>query len=153
MKGTKGHVKGLNRATGELTICGKFPPRVDGQGLFHCDFCHHAKHWTTQNGYKYHLTKKCPANPDSLYSKKCAKTGVPPSESSGFLANCEHCGESFRSENGWRLHQNSNPSTRDGQCLIRRMQRLANRGVASNGVDNMGSGSGSIPARPGQSKV
>jgi len=112
----KGHVQGINRKTGEKTLVGRYPPRMDDQGNYHCPlaecFTKHRKcTWGTKNGYKYHLVHVCLQNPD----RKTKQSGTMP-QKAAVLAQREDCGKGFRSESGFRKHRKKNETVKNGQC-------------------------------------
>jgi hypothetical protein len=122
----KGRVAGINKATGQLTLVGMFPPTMRGP-IFHCidPRCSNEavdNGWTTQNGYKYHLLHRCYGNPNSEINKKIAagepvkalRSGIPP-----YFQRCEFCSQGFTSANGYQKHKYENESTMDGRCANR----------------------------------
>lgn len=72
-----GHIEGINRKTGESTLVGRYPGRIDENGNYWCldEECNRIVkqgNWTTKNGYKYHLTECCLQNPASKRRKEMA---------------------------------------------------------------------------------
>lgn len=119
-----GHIAGYNRKTGEQTLVGKYPPLFK-DGTYTCpnEKCRELTGkdtlWTTKNGYKYHLLNNCLQNPESVRSIKLMNGGmdlVKTSTKSTYFRECA-CGAPFISENGFRLHQESNESTKEGRCI------------------------------------
>ena len=119
-----GHVSGYNRKTGELTLVGEYPPAVIN-GIYYCplekcrELCGKDSSWTTKNGYKYHLINVCLQNPNSKRSQKLNQSGgevVEKPVKNVFWKECI-CGAHFKSENGFKMHQRENASTKDGKCL------------------------------------
>lgn len=140
-----GHIAGYNRKTGELTLVGLYPPRFH-HGVYTCpdEKCREINgkdtHWTTKNGYKYHLMNCCLQNPDSERSKKLREGGLDLKPvKNGFSKECV-CGAHFKSENGFKLHQDSNMSTKDGRCVekARRKENRSPNSVPIAGNSNMG---------------
>lgn len=129
-----GHVSGYNRKTGELTLVGEYPPTVIN-GLYYCplakcrELCGKDSSWTTKNGYKYHLMNVCLQNPNSKRSVKLSQTGEESVEKpvkTAFWKKCI-CGGHFKSENGFKLHQRENASTKDGKCLEKMRRKGTNK--------------------------
>ena len=124
--GRKGHLAGINRKTGKLTLVGSFPPDIIDDH-FYCrdELCNQVNKGydvTSKNGYKYHLKNVCLGNPNSLQALRRAAGFV--DEKGGkvttFSQNCDDCGATFRSEIGYRKHREENPSTKNGKCSERR---------------------------------
>jgi hypothetical protein len=129
-----GHVSGYNRKTGELTLVGEYPPTVIN-GVYYCplakcrELCGKDSSWTTKNGYKYHLINVCLQNPNSKRSIKLSQGGEEAVEKpvkNAFWKKCI-CGGHFKSENGFKLHQKENASTRDGKCLEKMRRKGGNK--------------------------
>jgi hypothetical protein len=119
-----GHVSGYNRKTGELTLVGEYPPTTVN-GIYYCplpkcrELCGKDSSWKTKNGYKYHLINACLQNPNSKRSIKISQCGDEAVEKpvKNILWKKCICGAHFKSENGFKLHQTENVSTRDGKYL------------------------------------
>lgn len=129
-----GHVSGYNRKTGELTLVGEYPPTVIN-GIYYCplakcrELCGKDSSWTTKNGYKYHLINVCLQNPNSKRSIKLSQGGeeaVDKPVKNAFWKECI-CGGHFKSENGFKLHQRENASTKDGKCLEKMRRKGSNK--------------------------
>jgi len=127
--GRSGHVSGVNRKTGELTLVGRFPPIEGGIDEFYCPhpLCHKkrgGRYWGTKNGYKYHLINNCFRNPESnVFKKLAAGEKSQKAKTNAIVATCE-CGQLFRSENGYRMHLEQNKTTHSGQCVERMRRRM-----------------------------
>ena len=137
--GRSGHVNGVNRKTGELTLVGRFPPIEAGIDEFYCPhpLCHAkrgGRFWGTKNGYKYHLINNCYQNPESKFFKKLAAgEALQKAKVNGFVAICE-CGQLFKSENGYRMHSEQNKTTHSGQCVDRMRRRMERKGELRDGL-------------------
>jgi hypothetical protein len=117
------HIAGINRKTGEPTLVAIYPPCFKN-GIYTCPDlkCRESNvkdaKWTTKNGYKYHLIKCCLQNPNSSRSIKLRGGELKSKGSKDSILKCA-CGASFKSENGFKLHRESNMSTKDGRCMER----------------------------------
>jgi len=147
-RGRTGHIIGFDHSTGQPTLCGKYPPVIDAAtGTFYCRVCTGEEHhWTTKNGYKYHLMNSCPQNEESVYSLRLRNGGggkYPPKRvTPPFEGRCRYCGMLFRSENGLKMHEQKNETTRNGKCTERRMHR---NGGSPNGSGRGVNGVGTNP--------
>ena len=118
-------LEGVNRETGQLTLVGKYPPIKLGAELYACPHpsCISAGEgpWSTKNGYKYHLLKVCPQNPDSRDSMEVKEgKSVRNSCKNGEQYMCCDCGKTLTTKNGYDQHRGSNPTTRNGLCALKR---------------------------------
>jgi hypothetical protein len=122
----KGHMSGIDRKTGKLTLVGRFPPEIGPDGNFRCrdPVCNEInKNWdvSTKNGYKYHLKNVCPGNPNSVQSLRQTAGQVSKTGNVGcYSEKCGDCGKNFKCEEGFRKHREENPTTKDGKCRERR---------------------------------
>jgi hypothetical protein len=127
-KRRNGHIPGINRQTGQLTVIGRYPPLILEPSLYACPKCwsstdHANSSWHTRNGYKYHLNHVCLGNPQSTASirKKVAEeAGLEPVRVSprkkDVLRQCGECDSWFKSEAGYKSHRETNVTTRHGLC-------------------------------------
>jgi hypothetical protein len=146
-RGKKGHIKGFNRATGQLTVCGLYPPIELGPEAYRCPHPLCAEFaFRSQNGYKYHLINACPQNPDGDYYRRLENRSQNPGRSSSFSGSCEHCGAKFRSENGLRMHLSSNETTKNGRCAKKRNRQEPSCDSGLSIKSNSGNG---FPPPPG----
>jgi hypothetical protein len=137
-----GHIAGYNRKTGEPTLVGIYPPCIR-DGVYYCPLaeCREVNgkdcQWSTKNGYKYHLIHCCLQNPDSDKSQQLIHGElIKPSAKGGFSKECV-CGAHFKSENGYKLHLDSNASTKDGKC-VEKARRKENRAPINRNSVNRG---------------
>lgn len=137
-----GHIAGYNRKTGEPTLVGIYPP-VIRDGVYTCPLaeCREVNRkdcqWSTKNGYKYHLIHCCLQNPDSDRSQQLRDGElIKPTAKGGFSKECV-CGAHFKSENGYKLHLDSNASTKDGKC-VEKARRKENKAPNTRSFVNQG---------------
>ena len=132
------HRKGHNASTGELTLVGRFPPRIRG-GKFVCPAPNCRRRgreyiYNSQNGYKYHLKNGC----IQTVALRLAEAG----RSLKFTGRrCDLCGACFESEEAYIKHRQVDSTTSWGKCIQsgKKMRKLESEQRAEE-LDQMAQG-------------
>jgi hypothetical protein len=125
-KRKNGQRKWINNKTGELTLVGMYPPIENPPGVYRCSNPECIRDnmcgpYVDLNGYKVHLTSRCPSNPDSKYYEMLKEGKQPrPRVITADSPVCADCGKAFSTVAGYGRHRNKNETTRFGACIERK---------------------------------